>query len=91
MNHVSGENKGKLVLYALSTCGWCRKTKRFLDSLGIEYYYVDVDLLQGQERKSALNEVRKWNPRRSFPTIVVNNQTCITGYSEDEILEAIEA
>jgi len=91
MNHVSGENKGKLVLYALSTCGWCRKTKRFLDSLGIEYYYVDVDLLQGQERKSALNEVRKWNPRRSFPTIVVNNQTCITGYNEDEILEAIEA
>ncbi len=25
MQHVEGENKGDVVLYALSTCGWCKK------------------------------------------------------------------
>ncbi len=24
-NHVDGENKGKVVLYALSTCEWCKE------------------------------------------------------------------
>ena len=30
VNHVAGRNKGKVMLYALSTCGWCAKTKELL-------------------------------------------------------------
>ena len=45
LTKVPGENKGhKVTLYALSTCGWCKKTKKFLDELGVEYEYVYVDL-----------------------------------------------
>lgn len=89
MKHVSGEDRGKIVLYALSTCGWCEKTKKFLNELGVEYSYVDVDLLEGKERESVINKVRHWNPRCSFPTIVVNEQTCIVGYDEAKIRKAI--
>jgi len=28
MTHVDGKNKGKIMLYALSTCVWCKKTKQ---------------------------------------------------------------
>ena len=91
LKHVPGEDRGNLVLYALSTCVWCGKTKKLLNKLGVEYYYVDVDLLKGEERDSVLDEIRKWNPRCSFPTIVVNNTRSILGYDEDEIMEAIEA
>ena len=42
--HVEGENKGKILLYALSTCGWCRKTRQLLDDLGVAYDYIYVDL-----------------------------------------------
>ncbi len=87
---VPREKKGEVKLYTLSTCGWCHKTKQFLDDLGIEYSYVDVDLLKGHERESILKEMRDWNPRCSFPTLVFNNKTCIVGFHEEEIKEAIE-
>ena len=89
IEHVEGENKGKILLYALSTCGWCRKTKDFLNDLGVEYSYIYVDLLDGIDRDNTIEDVRKWNPRCSFPTIVINDQKCIVGFKEDEIKEAL--
>jgi glutaredoxin len=88
MKHVKGKNKGNIMMYALSTCGWCKKTKRLLNEMGVEYDYTDVDLLQGEEKAQAIKELERWNPRRSFPTLVINNE-CIVGYQEDKIKEAI--
>ena len=86
--HVKGENKGKIMLYALSTCGWCRKTKELLNELGVKYDYIFVDLLEDKDKDVAMDEVKKWNPRCSFPTIVINDK-CIVGFKEDEIKEAL--
>ena len=89
--HVKGVDKGKIMLYALSTCVWCRRTKQLLDSLGVDYHYVYVDLLEGKDRDEAIDEVEKWNPRVSFPTLVINDKKCITGHKEDEVKEALGA
>jgi glutaredoxin-like protein NrdH len=86
--HVEGEKKGDIVLYALSTCGWCKKTKKLLADLGVEYHFVDVDLLEGEPREEVLKELEGWNPRRTFPTLVVNDE-CIVGFKEDKIKEAL--
>ncbi len=85
MNHVEGQNKGQVIAYTLSTCVWCKRTKRLLNELGIEYYYIDVDLLEGEAKKQAKDELKRWNPRGSYPTIVINNEKCITGYDVEEI------
>ena len=53
VEHVSGKNMGHTMLYALSTCVWCKKTKQLLDDLGVEYDYVFVDLLEGADRELA--------------------------------------
>ena len=90
MKHVKGKNKGNIMMYALSTCGWCKKTKRFLNEMGVEYDYTDVDLLEGEEKTRVMEELERWNPRRSFPTLVINNE-CIVGYQEEKIKEAIGA
>ena len=87
--HVSGVKKGKVMLYALSTCPWCRKTKALLNNLRVDYTYVDVDLLSSDDREEALEEVRKWNPPCSFPTLVINDNKCIVGFKEDETREAL--
>jgi len=87
---VKGKNKGKVLLYALSTCGWCRKTKELLEELGVEYSYIYVDLLEGKEKDDIVDEIRKWNPRCSFPTLVINDKKVITGFKEDEILKELE-
>ena len=63
MQHVDGKNEGKLVLYALSTCGWCRKTRMLLEELNVEYDYIYVDLLEGDERNEIIEQVKKWNSR----------------------------
>ena len=86
--HVEGENKGKIMLYALSTCGWCRKTKELLNELGVEYEYIYVDLLEDEDEDTAMDEVKKWNPRLSFPTLVIDDK-CIVGFKEDEIREVL--
>ena len=90
MKHVEGKKAGHVMMYALSTCGWCKKTKRLLNDLGVEYHYTDVDLLEGKERRKAMAEMERWNPRGTFPTLVVEGK-CIVGFNEDEIKEAVSS
>lgn len=89
MQHVDGENKGKIVLFALSTCGWCKKTRMLLEDVGAEYDYIYVDLLQGEERQEVIQEVEKWNPQLSFPTMVINDDETIVGFNEDRVREIL--
>ncbi|MDI6898689.1 MAG: glutaredoxin family protein [Methanolinea sp.] len=90
MVRVNGRNRGDIRLYALSTCGWCAKTKELLNSLGVEYSYVFVDLLAQKELEDALREVEKFNPAGSFPTLVINGSRVIVGFREAEIREALQ-
>jgi glutaredoxin-like protein NrdH len=87
--HIEGKNKGKINLYALSTCIWCKKTKDLLSSLGVGYDYIFVDLLTGQEREEAIEQVKRYNPSCSFPTLVIGEK-CIVGYREKEIKEVLQ-
>ena len=75
-------------IYTLSTCSHCKATKKFLDKCQVQYEFQDVDLLQGKERAAILEDVKKWNPRCSFPTIIIGDKV-IVGYKEEEIKEAI--
>lgn len=90
MEHVEGKDKGKVVLFALSTCGWCKKTRMLLEELGINFNYIYVDLLSGDERSEAIEEVQKWNSQLSFPTVVINEEDVIVGFKEDEIREKLQ-
>ncbi|MCC7572809.1 MAG: glutaredoxin family protein [Candidatus Methanofastidiosum sp.] len=87
--HVNGEKKGDIKLYALSTCVWCGKTKDLLKELGVDFNFVFVDLLQGDTKQYAIDEVKKYNKNFSFPTLVINNDKVIVGFKEAEIKEAL--
>ncbi len=89
MQHVDGKNVGKVTLYALSTCGWCKKTRLLLDELNVEYEYIYVDLLEGDERNEVIEQVKKWNSQLSFPTLVLNDEKTIVGFDENGIREAV--
>jgi len=87
-NRYVGQNTVRL--YTLSTCSHCRAAKRFLDENGIAYDFTDVDLLSGEEKQRAVEEVRKLNPRCSYPTIVLGENRVIVGFRETELREALE-
>jgi glutaredoxin-like protein NrdH len=75
-------------LYTLSTCSHCKATKKLLNDCKVQYEFTDVDLLEGKERAAVLDDVRRLNPRCSFPTIIIGD-TVIVGYQEDKIKEAL--
>lgn len=78
----------KVKIYSLSTCSHCKATKKLLDECTIQYDFVDVDLTHGDERKAILEDVKKFNPKCSFPTVIIGEKV-IVGYKEDEIKEAL--
>jgi glutaredoxin len=81
-------NIGRVKLYALSTCIWCRKTKALLDRSGVEYEYVYVDELDAEEKEKAKEEVAKLAGKVSFPTVVIDGAV-IVGFRESELTEAL--
>lgn len=83
---MSSEKEVKL--YTLSTCSHCNAAKKFLGDCDVRYDFVDVDLLKGAERGAILEEVRRLNPRFSFPTIIIGD-TVIVGFREEKIREAL--
>lgn len=89
VKHVEGKDRGQIMLYALSTCMWCRKAKNLLDRMGVAYSFVDVDLADASEKESIKAEVKRWNPQCSYPTIVLGGERCISGFDETEIREAV--
>ena len=87
---VDGKHKADIKLYALSTCGWCKKAKQFLNEKGLAYAYIDVDLLDDDENLTVMETIRKWNPSGSFPTIVINNKKGLRGFSSSDLMKALE-
>lgn len=81
------EEKG-VRMYTLSTCSHCKATKKFMDECKIHYEFTDVDLLEGKEREAILEDVRRLNPKCSFPTIIIGDKV-IVGFKENEIKEAL--
>lgn len=88
-DHVSGIDRGKVVMYGLSTCVWCGKTRKLLTDLGVDFEYIYVDKLDGAEENQVVEEVRHFNPSISFPTTVINSEKTIVGFREREIREAL--
>jgi len=75
-------------IFSLSTCSHCKSTKKFLNDCTVQYAFDSVDLLQGEERAAILEEVKKFNPNCSFPTVIIGDKV-IVGYKEKEIKEAL--
>jgi len=78
----------KVKIYALSTCSHCKAAKKYLQDIGIKFKSTDVDLLEGSEKENILQEVVKYNPQRSFPTIIIGDKI-IVGFREAEIRQAL--
>ena len=84
---VSGTNATHDVkIFTLSTCGWCRKTKELLRELNVQYEYIDIDKIDGLDQVAARDELKKHNPRASFPTLVIDDgKIVIIGHKDEEI------
>ncbi|HYB92653.1 MAG TPA: glutaredoxin family protein [archaeon] len=88
---VQGKNsKHKVRLYAISTCAWCKATKKFLKNHSIKYEYIDVDLCDKKVKDKIVDDILSRGGTLSYPTIIIDDEVLITGFREDELKEALE-
>ncbi len=75
-------------IYSLSTCSHCNRTKKLLSDCAVQYEFTDLDLLMEKDRDALLEEVKRFNPACTFPTILIGDRV-IVGYREQEIRSAL--
>lgn len=75
-------------LYALSTCPYCRMTKRYLDDHGITYALIEVDMLEGDEKQAAIDKVKELSGGTSFPVLVADSEV-VVGFNKSKIAKVI--
>jgi glutaredoxin-like protein NrdH len=75
-------------IYTLSTCVHCKAAKKLLNECAASFEFIDVDLLAGEAQKTVLEDVKKFNPECSFPTIIIGDKV-IVGFKVNEIRSAL--
>lgn len=79
-----------VIVYALSTCIWCRKTLAWLDEHGVQYQRIYMDLLDGQERERAQQEALRVVNHLSYPVLVIDGgRKVIQGYKPEQFEEEL--
>ena len=87
---VEGSNsKNKIMLYTLSTCGWCKKVKTLLNENNIQYEYIDLDKCSKEDQKTAVDQLKERKLPVAFPIMIVNDEKVIQGFKKDRIIEAL--
>jgi glutaredoxin-like protein NrdH len=88
--HIAGvHNECKVLLYALSTCIWCKRTRQLLEDEGVTFDFVYVDLVEPDERREIRERIREFSSSTSFPAVIIDEQDCIVGYKPDIIKERL--
>ena len=88
---VQGTNKQhNVVVYAISTCVWCKMTKQFLKDNDITYEYIDVDLCEPEEKEQVHQQILSKGGTLNYPTVVVDDKKLIQGFRKDKLKEALE-
>jgi glutaredoxin len=78
-----------VVVYALTTCPWCRKTKQWFADSKIAFEAIDVDALPSPEQDEVAEKVEQLSGGRRFPVTVINGEA-IVGFSPDKFLEHLK-
>jgi len=81
----------QILFYGLSTCVWCKRTRQFLESQGVKFDFVYVDLLGPSERQEILEEIRRRSGQSSvsFPTVMIDGGRCVVGYRPEQMREVL--
>jgi glutaredoxin len=87
---VPGKNKEHNVLmYAISTCIWCKRAKKFLRDQDIEYLYVDIDLCNAEDRAKIREDILARGGQLIYPVIIIDDEILLNNVQINKIKEAL--
>lgn len=82
-------NQHHVLLYALSTCMWCQRTKAFLQQHAVAYEYIDVDLQDRMTKHNIIQDILKRGGQLTYPTIIIDDTILIQGHHLDKLTEVL--
>jgi len=84
LTDVPGPNAGRTVtVYALSTCGFCKRALAFLGAKGIAYRYIYMDQLPLDTKNEAKRELKEmFKVDIAFPFAVIDGKEHLVGFIE---------
>ena len=82
---VSGESTGReLKLFALSTCGFCRRAITFLKEHNVSYSNVYVDQLPVSIKQRIKDEFsERFNKKILYPALIIDEKDVLIGFTEE--------
>ncbi|MBN1836088.1 MAG: glutaredoxin family protein [Spirochaetales bacterium] len=85
VHEPGSRDQHSVVVYALSTCGFCRRALEFLRNNDVDFRYVYVDQLP-LEAKASLKQTlhERHQIRELYPTLILNDSQALTGFDREE-------
>jgi len=74
-------------MYTLSTCPWCRKTKKFFAERNVPFTFVDYDLADETTQEKISRELDAAGAT-GFPFVKIGDEV-IMGYQPERYLSAL--
>ena len=88
---VSGsKNKHQVLMYAISTCGWCKRAKKFLNDNDVQYEYIDIDLIKNEDKEKIKQDITNRGGPLAYPTLIIDSKILLTGANQDKLKEILE-
>jgi glutaredoxin-like protein NrdH len=79
-----------VLMYALSTCMWCHRTKDWLQHHAVAYEYIDVDLQDRLTKHAIIQDILARGGHLTYPTIIIDDTRLIQGFHPENLTEALE-
>jgi glutaredoxin len=83
-------NKHRVLMYAISTCGWCKRAKKFLKDNDVEYEYINVDQSSEPDRKHIWHDIQSRGGTLAYPTLIIDSKILLTGAPRNKLREVLE-
>lgn len=82
--HVQGKKTEPLVtVYALSTCGFCKRSMSFLEANGFAYRFIYLDSIPVETKNEAKRELKeKYKADVAFPFATIGDSGHLVGFIE---------
>ena len=81
--------KHKVLIYAISTCIWCKRAKKFFRDQDIEYKYVDIDQCNVEDRSKIKKAILARGGQLVYPTIIIDDKILINNFRIVKIRDAL--
>jgi mycoredoxin len=75
-----------ITMYGADWCSDCRRSKRLLDAMGVDYDYIDVE-----QQESAADAARAISGRTNIPVVAFPDGTHVVEPGDAELRAKVEA